>query len=71
MTEEELYATIRDQMKDISDRAATFRNPAIGILSAQLYAELHAYNERRHQRVIEARESFVQTLQARLSNPRL
>jgi hypothetical protein len=64
MTEEDRYATVQQQMQEISDRAATFHNPVIGILSAQLYAEMYARNERHHMRVVQAREGFVQILEA-------
>lgn len=55
MTEEERYATIQQQMNVIADRVVEYNNPVIGLLSAQLYAEMYARNEQHHQRVIEAR----------------
>ena len=68
MTEEERYAIIKQQMQEISDRAATYNNPAIGLLSAQLYAEMHARNERHHGRVVEARAELIEVLRARVEN---
>jgi len=64
MTEEERYARVQEQMKEIVDRAAMYRNPAIDALSAQLYAEMFKRNELTHQRVMEVRAELVGTFLA-------
>jgi hypothetical protein len=58
-------------MKALLDAAAKDLNLATNILRAMLYAELYAGNELTHQRVMmEARTSFVQTLQLRIHRER-
>jgi hypothetical protein len=66
MTEEEQYSTVQQQMKDLLDATAVDLNPVTNLLRAMLYAELYERNEATHQRVMDARMSFVQTLQARI-----
>ncbi len=57
MTEEERYAIIQDQMREISETAATNPNPIKSLLSAMLIAEMYGRNERHHQRIVEARKA--------------
>jgi hypothetical protein len=64
MTEEERYARVQEQMKELLDAAATDLNPATNLLRAMLYAEMRQRNELVHMRVMEVRTEFVQTLWA-------
>jgi hypothetical protein len=56
MTEEQRYATVQQQMKDLLDAAAIDPNPATNLLRAMLYAELYERNEQTHQRVLAEQE---------------
>ena len=67
MTEEDRYAAAQAQIAEINTTAGINPNPMKSLLSAMLTAEMYARNERHHQRVVEARTYFVQTLQARLA----
>jgi hypothetical protein len=62
MTEEERYALINGQMKELLDKAATDLNPATNMLRAMLYAEMYCRNELTHMQVMEVRTAFVGTL---------
>ncbi len=62
MTEEERYARVQEQMKELLDAAATDLNPATNLLRSMLYAELLRRNELTHWRVMDVRAEFVGTL---------
>ena len=66
MSEEQRYAAVQSQMKDLLDAAAKDLNPATNLLRAMLYAELYERNEATHQRMMDARTGLVRTLVARI-----
>ena len=68
MIEEQRYATVQAQMKDLLDAAAIDLNPATNLLRAMLYAEMYARNEKHHALVMNARTGFVQVLRARIAD---
>lgn len=70
MTEEERYAAVQEQMKDLLDAAAVDLDPAANMLRAMLYAEMYDRNERHHMRVMAARTDFVRVLWARIAQQR-
>lgn len=57
MSEEQRYAAVQQQIKDLQDAAAMDRNPMTAILRALLCAEMYTRNERTHQRVMEANQT--------------
>lgn len=50
MTEDQRYATIQAQIKQLLDDAVNDKSPATALLRAQIVAELYTRNELTHQR---------------------
>lgn len=54
--EEQRYAAVNAQIKQLLDEAANDRDPATAILRSLLIAEMHDKNEKTHARQIEREE---------------
>ena len=70
MTEEERYARVAEQMRELCDAGKTDLNPATNLLRGMLHAELYVRNELTHARVMEVRQDFIGILLALVERKR-
>jgi len=61
--EQQRYAAVQAQMKELLDAAAADLNPATNLLRAMLYAELYAGNEATHERIMKSEETDADSRQ--------